>query len=77
MGIEVAVESPVDSLTHVFSHREWRMRIYRCQALRGSVLTTGTVRWMDREQMAQVSWAGPHRKIAARLIEEGLGEYLL
>ena len=77
MGIEVTVESPVDSLTHVFSHREWRMRIYRCQALRGSVLMTGTLRWMDREQLSQVSWAGPHRKIAARLIEEGLGEYLL
>ncbi|MHC1761355.1 MAG: A/G-specific adenine glycosylase [Negativicutes bacterium] len=77
MGIEVAVESPWDSLTHVFSHREWRLRIYRCQALRGSVQTTDAVRWMDREQMSQVSWAGPHRKIAARIMDEGFGEQLL
>ena len=41
------------------------------------MLMTGTLRWMDREQLSQVSWAGPHRKIAARLIDEGLGEYLL
>ena len=70
MEIELSVDSLWRSLTHVFSHREWRMSIFLCRATQGKGTETDVVRWMDRKQMSEVSWAGPHRKIAAGINEE-------
>lgn len=70
MGVEISIDSAWRSLTHVFSHREWRMRIFLCQAMEVNGITTDDTRWMDRKQMSEVSWAGPHRKIAAWVFEE-------
>jgi len=75
MGHEVAVDSEWRFLTHMFSHREWRMRIFLCRAMQLNGETTGGACWLDREQMSTVTWAGPHRKVADWVKEE-FGELL-
>jgi len=63
------------SLTHTFSHREWQMHIYLCQAMRIQEKTADGTRWMDRDELQKAIWAGPHRKVAAR-VDKDFGELL-
>lgn len=70
IGHEVSVDSEWRSLTHTFSHREWRMRIFICSAKRKNDKIIDGVQWMDRVQMSEATWAGPHRKVAAWIGEE-------
>ena len=71
LGQDISVQAEWRPLTHIFSHRQWQMRTFFCQggrrALPGAV-ETGC--WLDRERIASLTWAGPHRKIAAWLDQE-------
>jgi A/G-specific adenine glycosylase len=78
-GHEVSVDSEWRSLTHTFSHREWRMRIFLCKRMRRNGNTTDRARWLDLKEISETTWAGPHRKVAAWIGEEFgdlLGELL-
>ena len=70
LGREVSVASEWRVLKHTFSHREWRMRIFLCRAVQLPDTTTEGARWMDRKQLAEATWAGPHRKVAAWVAAE-------
>jgi len=74
-GHEVTLEPEWFSLTHTFSHREWQMHIYLCQAMRIQEKTADGTRWMDRDELQKAIWAGPHRKVAAR-VDKDFGELL-
>ena len=74
-GHEVSLEPEWFSLTHTFSHREWRMRIFHCKAPRIQKKTADGTRWMGRDELQTAIWAGPHRKVAARVDKE-FGELL-
>ena len=69
-GYEVSLEPEWFSLTHTFSHREWQMRIFHCKAMRIQEKTADGARWMDRDELQTAIWAGPHRKVAARVDKE-------
>lgn len=69
-GHEVSVDSEWRSLIHTFSHREWRMRIFFCSAKQKNDKIIDGVQWMDRVQVSEATWAGPHRKVASWIGEE-------
>ena len=66
LGQEVSVQAKWHFLTHIFSHRQWQVQTFRCQCREpADCRPEGDGRWLDREQVAAMNWAGPHRKIAA------------
>jgi len=69
-GREVTVDSQWRTLTHTFSHREWRMRVFLCQASPMAGPMVDCASWMDAERIREATWAGPHRKVAAWVGEE-------
>lgn len=65
LGQEVSIQADWHSLTHSFSHRQWQMKTFRCRRRNPAGCNPGGEgRWLDREQIATMNWAGPHRKIA-------------
>ena len=71
LGQEVSVQAEWHSLTHIFSHRQWQVKIFRCQGRElADCHPKGPGRWLDRAQVAAMNWAGPHRKIAASVGNE-------
>ena len=70
LGQHVAIGSEWRSLTHTFSHRQWRVRTFFCQALPGQGEDIGPACWLDRSQLLSLNWAGPYRQIAAQAGEE-------
>ena len=69
-GQEVSVGPVWFTLKHTFSHREWRMQVFRCRAVCGADPSGAGAYWMDLRQAAAETWAGPHRKIVARVLEQ-------
>ena len=67
LGQEVTVNAKERELTHIFSHREWRMRIFSCRAIRVAEPLPENALWVDKEQLSKLIWAGPHRKLAAEV----------
>ena len=70
MGLSAAPLDQVTAMTHTFSHREWRLsfRSYRLLAPVESA-PAGTV-WLAPADWQHLTFAGPHRHMAARLEEE-------
>ena len=58
------------SLTHTFSHREWRMRVFFCNALQLDFSVPDGVLWLKPQAMGKIIWAGPHRKLAVQVENE-------
>ena len=66
LGLDASVQAEWHSLTHIFSHRQWQMKIFLCQCREpADCRMEGAGRWLDRGQVTAMNWAGPHRKIAA------------
>ena len=70
MGLSAAPLDQVTAMTHTFSHREWRLsfRSYRLLAPVESA-PAGTV-WLAPADWQHLTFAGPHRHMAASLAEE-------
>ena len=70
MGLSADPLDQVVTMTHTFSHREWRLSFcsYRLLASVESA-PAGTV-WMAPADWQHLTFAGPHRHMAARLEEE-------
>lgn len=67
LGQEVAVDSEWLSMTHTFSHREWRLRSFVCRPQRIDEKSAEGIRWMDQGQLLEAVWAGPYRKLSAQV----------
>ena len=63
-----AGEQPILQLVHTFSHRQWHVAFYRCADLppHAAQTVSGAV-WMPLAKWHEISFAGPHRKMAAIL----------
>ncbi len=68
-GHEVSIDSEWCALTHTFSHREWRIRVFLCRERQGNGKTATGARWMGHQQIMETNWAGPHRKLAVQVCE--------
>ena len=64
LGQDIVVGSEWRSLTHTFSHREWRMRVFFCNVAVEDYPPPLEALWLAPQEMDKVVWAGPHRKIA-------------
>ena len=65
LGHKVALGEEWRRLTHVFSHRQWHLRSFICEA---GLLDLGehpSARWLTSAEIDSVNWAGPYRKLAA------------
>ena len=63
-GQDIVLGPEWRSLTHTFSHREWRMRVFFCNVAVADYPPTLEALWLAPQEMDKVVWAGPHRKIA-------------
>lgn len=68
-GQQAFIEAmPVMELTHTFSHRQWQIAFYSCQIVqRGDLPNSTNVIWASPGEWSALSFAGPHRKMAAYL----------
>ena len=57
-------------LTHVFSHREWKLQVFFCSGADADFSPLSEALWVERQELGKVIWAGPYRKIAAWLMAE-------
>lgn len=57
-------------LSHVFSHREWKIRTFFCVASSIDRSERSNRQWLTGEDFNKTIWAGPHRKLASLLKEE-------
>ena len=69
-GQDIVVGSEWRSLTHTFSHREWRMRVFFCNMACADFSPPPGALWFAPQEMDKFVWAGPHRKIAVWVKDE-------
>lgn len=69
LGQQAFVEPvPVLELIHTFSHRQWQIAFYSCQQVRRQEMPNlNHIKWLSPETWSALSFAGPHRKMAAEL----------
>lgn len=66
-GLDIIWDSEWFSLAHTFSHRQWKIRIFRCHLSNLKETGLQDACWLDLGRLNEMTWAGPHRKIAERL----------
>ncbi|TCL39422.1 A/G-specific DNA-adenine glycosylase [Anaerospora hongkongensis] len=76
LGQQVFVEPlPVMELIHTFSHRQWQIAFYPCKTvMRQELPDLAHCRWVSPNEWSELSFAGPHRKMAAYLESDGMAE---
>ncbi len=70
LGQIVGLQSEWRRLTHVFSHREWKIRAFRVESRRSDKKVSPDKKWLTGPELKPGLWAGPHRKLAAWLSAE-------
>lgn len=72
LGLPVRVEREFDPVRHVFSHVEWRLRVYLCTPCggRSEHSPTGTqARWVSAAELSQLTFGRAHRRIGQQWLE--------
>lgn len=69
-GVIVQIGAVLSGLTHTFSHIRWMMTVYSCQLLTESSEEEEPLKWVAASEMSQITWAGPHAKIAKLLMKD-------
>lgn len=64
LGLAVQVGKAEWQLTHTFSHRKWFMTVYSCTMTEAGPTVSLPWLWVERAAFNQITWAGPHAKIA-------------
>jgi A/G-specific adenine glycosylase len=67
--LEVAVMPERFQFRHIFSHRQWNISFHDCE-LSGQSRGSAKGSWMGRERWKDLSFAGPHRKVAELLLKD-------
>lgn len=75
LGGNVAIGMQWRGFKHVFSHREWSLRVYFCEALDVDFSPRENVLWLERQALPKMIWAGPHRKISGWLASEPMCDW--
>ena len=65
MGLLVEIGQLQLEFEHVFSHRHWKLRFYRCTLKEAGAPKQG--QWLDKEAGRRLAFAGPHYKVAKEL----------
>jgi A/G-specific adenine glycosylase len=69
-GQEIELERWLLQCTHIFSHRQWDISFYYCIVRQGNQVPAGKrLQWIHRQEWANLSFAGPHRKMEKYLME--------
>lgn len=69
-GQEIQSERMLLQCNHIFSHRQWDISFYYCVITPGKEIPLGRrLKWVHREDWEKLSFAGPHRKMEAYLLE--------
>jgi len=71
LGVEMAVDAPLATIRHAFTHRRLHMHIYRCRLGRGRLRESDTVRWVTRAQRATLAFASVDRKLMRAAVLDG------
>jgi len=66
LGQSALVKEKAFTYLHIFSHRKWDIRFYHCQWLAGEVVPKHA-KWISPSEWHNITWAGPHRKVAETL----------
>jgi A/G-specific adenine glycosylase len=69
LGVRTAVEGPLGTVIHVFSHRRLRLHVYRCRMSGKPKQQAGGdgMRWVTPRQFGQYAFASVDRKVLALL----------
>ncbi|WP_101912132.1 A/G-specific adenine glycosylase [Megasphaera vaginalis (ex Bordigoni et al. 2020)] len=68
VGLSVVVgAAEIAAVKHVFSHKIWRLHVYRAKAVHGHLQAKEDWQWLPVTAYTEVPWAGPHGKITAVL----------
>ena len=65
-GLRIEVREDVARVAHVFSHRRWSGKVYRCVP-HGSVRPSPTVRWASSAEVLHLPLVPDHRTILSQL----------
>jgi A/G-specific adenine glycosylase len=70
LGQLIGLLSDWQRVTHVFSHRLWKIRLFRAEANTIGHNDSTNIRWLNRADIKTMIWAGPYQKLAIRLNTE-------
>ena len=70
LGQTVLLRCEWQRLNHVFSHRKWDLRAFLCDAAAVDFTWRPDARWLTGAELKALNWAGPYRKLAARVQTE-------
>lgn len=69
----IQIKAKAFNYVHIFSHRKWHISFYHCQWLMGRTVPENT-QWISPSEWHNLTWAGPHRKVAEALGKHDSGE---
>jgi len=71
-GQEIELERLLLQCTHTFSHRQWDISFYYCVVKPGNKVPAGrNFQWVNQQEWAKLSFAGPHRKMEKYIRDKG------
>jgi len=69
-GQEIELGILLLQCTHTFSHRKWNISFYHCTGSPGAIPNSSHICWVNKRDWGNISFAGPHRKMAESLLKE-------
>lgn len=70
-GYRIVVNGKWTEIRHVFSHREWRLGVWKCEGTQErKKADREDWRWISRDESRLMNWAGPYRKISDAWMNE-------
>ncbi|MFO7311177.1 MAG: A/G-specific adenine glycosylase [Bacillota bacterium] len=71
LGLAVRVERELEPVRHVFSHLEWRLRVYLCRLVgEPGAHGAGTeLRWASAAELSELAFGRAHRRIGQQWLE--------
>lgn len=70
LGQTVLLRCEWQRLNHVFSHRQWDLRAFLCDAAAADFTHRPDASWLTGAELKTLNWAGPYRKLADRVQTE-------
>jgi len=68
-GQDIELGSLLFQCIHTFSHRKWDISFYHCTGSPGNIPPDSRIHWINKGDWSKISFAGPHRKMAALLLK--------
>lgn len=68
-GVDISVDQPLTQIQHTFSHLQWTLHAYLCDA-QGEHDLSPAVRFVDRKELGQYTFSVAHHKIIEALRQQ-------